>query len=410
MLFPYPKETLKFTLNGDTLRGIFQSYYYFDLPLSSLPSPVQVKNSVLHIEADNQNSASHYLQIIINTGFQNLISTLNKKKTIFVHKHSGIPLIGSNAFGIVDRNTSIIEVKLMTGCNIYCVYCSVDQTKREINFLVDKDYLIEQLTKVLEYKNYSTIEIHLATQGEPFFYEEMVPLLKGISSIPCVKEISVDTNGTMLTEKKIDALAAAGMTRINLSLNSLNEEKAKQIAGTPAYHLEPVKKIAHYIPKKMELIIAPVWMPGVNDQDIDDLVAFYLNIKKDFPEGRVRMGIQNYLFYKQGSNPIKPASWEDFTTFLKTLEEKHHTKLLLDFKNDFSIQETKPLPKPFKKGDVITATVVCEGRFQKEYLAAYQKDGWNVSITFNAETDIVGKTIQLEITGTKHNIYFGKKK
>jgi len=63
-----------------------------------------------------------------------------------------IPLIGLNYFGIVDRNTSLIEVKPSTICNFNCIYCSIDaglSSKKPVEFVIEKDFLIEELEKLV---------------------------------------------------------------------------------------------------------------------------------------------------------------------------------------------------------------------------------------------------------------------
>ena len=63
---------------------------------------------------------------------------------MYIHQNSGIPLIGTNYFGLVDRDTNIIEFKPITSCNIDCIYCSVAQEKRVMDYVVEKDYLVQE--------------------------------------------------------------------------------------------------------------------------------------------------------------------------------------------------------------------------------------------------------------------------
>jgi uncharacterized Fe-S cluster-containing radical SAM superfamily enzyme len=93
--------------------------------------------------------------------------------------------------------------------------------------------------------------------------------------------------------------------------------------------------------------------------------------------------------------------WEKFRKKLRELEKKHKIKLLLDFKKDFSIKPTKPLPKPFRKGNVVDAVIVCPGRLAGEKIAAAE----NRSITLPNCTKT--GSVKVKITGAKHNIYYG---
>src|SRR3989339_751035 len=61
-------------------------------------------------------------------------------------------LLGANYFGLVDRGTNIIEVKPMTGCNLSCIYCSVDEgvtSARKTDYLVEAAYLVEEFRKLV---------------------------------------------------------------------------------------------------------------------------------------------------------------------------------------------------------------------------------------------------------------------
>ncbi len=323
------------------------------------------------------------------------------KPKIEITKESGLPLIGSGAFGIVYRNTSIIEIKPVTGCNLNCIFCSVDEgieSKKTVDFIVEKDYLVEELKKLIDFVGEDSIEIHIGPHGEPLLYPQLAELIAGISKISNVKTISMDTNGTLLNEKIVDKLANAGLTRINLSINSLNPENAKRIAGCN-YDIERIKRIAEYIPGKCDLIIAPVLVPGFNDEDIEEIIQFALKINK---RNEIKLGIQNFLKYRGGRNPAKQLSWKKFYARLAELEKKHNTKLILS-NEDFGIRKTKPLPKPFKKGQRVTARIACEGRLPNERIAV--ADGRTITLVKCNER--IGKEVSVKILRDKHNIFTG---
>ena len=340
--------------------------------------------------------------MLLSQGFIELKNKLNNKRTLYIHKNSGIPLIGTNYFGLIDRGTNIIEIKPITSCNLGCIYCSVDEgplSRRKVDFVVEKDYIIQELKKLVDYKQVDNIDAHINSQGEPTLYADMVDLVRDIAKIPQIKTISIDTNGTLLHKKFIDELADAGLTRINLSLNALDQEIADKMAGFP-YNLKKVKKLAAYIPKKMDLILVPVWLPGYNDGEIVKLAkfAYHIGAGKNCPA----IGIQNFLNYKFGRNPVKPVEMDAFYKKLRNLEQKHDIKLISD-KHDFKVKECKELPKPFKKGDIVKAKLVFPGRLFNEMLAVaenrlisvpncYQKDGF----------------VKLKIRRTKHNIFLGE--
>jgi len=229
-------------------------------------------------------------------------------------------------------------------------------------------------------------------------YEEIVELIKDLSSIEKVKTISMDTNGVLLTEELVDGLAKAGLTRINLSLNAMDKKLARKLAGCN-YNLEKIKKIASYAAKKIELAIAPVLVPGFNNNEMEKLIEFAKKMKGD--RKGYFIGIQNFLNYRFGRNPCNQLPWDKFYSMMKNLEKKTNTKLILG-PEDFNIQKTKKLPKPFKKGEIIKAEIICPGRLKNEMLAVASNRTISVPNCFKKGI------VKIKITRTKHNIFMGR--
>ncbi|HLD06929.1 MAG TPA: radical SAM protein [Candidatus Nanoarchaeia archaeon] len=392
-------QDLKFTRQDGLVRADFLQFFHFYLSADDLAriGDFTLEQHALHFSGSPQR-AERRLNILLFQAFQNLQSKYTKKPVVYIHRHSGIPLIGSGAFGIIDRGTNVIELKPITGCNLYCIYCSVDQTRREKDFVVEKDYLVEELRKVIAYKGISNLEIHIASQGEPTFYAPLAELIRDIAAFPEAKVISIDTNGTLLSNEKVDELVAAGLTRFNLSINAFTDATARRIAGTH-YNIERIKELARYILERANLIIAPVYLPGVNEQDIEEIISFYLSL----PATRFQkdIGIQNFLPYRYGANPIAGVSLEAFYGFLRQLEAKYPVRLIKTA-DDYQITKARELPKPFRKGDVIQAEIFSPGRFRWEQLAVAQ--GRVISVRGGKPGSGMAR---VKITRSKHNIFFG---
>lgn len=127
--------------------------------------------------------------------------------------------MGHAAFGLIDRGTNLIQVRPITGCNLNCIFCSVDEGKRSRtkanDFIVDPDYLIEEFRKIAEFKG-KGVEAHIDGQGEPFLYPYLTELIEGLDSVREVDVISIQTNGTLITRSFVDAVEGK-LDRINLS-------------------------------------------------------------------------------------------------------------------------------------------------------------------------------------------------
>ena len=74
-----------------------------------------------------QKKAEFRFANLLNKYFENLKNIITGNKATYIHRNSGIPLIGNVAFGIVYRESSIVEIKPVTSCNLDCVYCSISE-------------------------------------------------------------------------------------------------------------------------------------------------------------------------------------------------------------------------------------------------------------------------------------------
>ncbi|MFW6014249.1 MAG: radical SAM protein [Nanoarchaeota archaeon] len=385
----YSFQDLKFTNLKETIRVFFLGNYYFDIDKAELykAGDFRVENRDLLFSGKQRK-----LEQLIDNGFSNLYNTLTKRKTIYIHQNSGIPLIGSSYFGIVDRNTNLIELRPNTGCNLNCIYCSINESgKKAVDFVVEAEYLAQELEKLIMLKDTEEIEIHINPQGEPLLYKPLAHLVSLVKKIQAVKRISIDTNATALTKKKIDELIDAGITQFNISIDSLDEKKAQKISSFK-YPVEKIKESAPYIKNKVNLFLTPLYLPGINDNDIEDIIVFAKKIKAN-------IGIQNFLCYSQGKNPCKSMPMEKFYDKLRTLEKKHNLKLIYTA-TDFKITKTNTLQYPFKKNEIIDCEIISQGRLEDEVIA--KAKGRLIEVRDSKKTSGRAKA---KINRTKHNIF-----
>ena len=167
----------------------FLKIFYFEVDKSLLAPLGRFKAAGNKIEFSgiSDSKAQRKFNMLLSHGFTQLRNRLNNKPTVYIHKNSGIPLIGNVGFGLVDRDTNIIEVKPITGCNLECIYCSVDEDKRPVDFVIEEEYLADEFRKLVLFKEADNIEAHIASQGEPLLYTPLTSLIKDISKIKQVK-------------------------------------------------------------------------------------------------------------------------------------------------------------------------------------------------------------------------------
>lgn len=388
-------EDFEFELVEDGVKAWFYEKYYFMIPFSSLNeiADFKVENKVLFFDCPVK-KAEKKLSVLLNNGIRNLRNSLRDKETIFINEDLDLPLIGCNEFGLIDRGTNIIEVKPVTGCNLSCVFCSISEgINKKRDLLVDLDYLVKEFRDLVSIKKLP-VEANIGPQGEPLLYPKIVELVRELKKISNVEVVSINTNGALLTEKLIDDLVSAGLTRINLSLHSVNQSHASKLASG-FYDVERIKKLVKYCENKLDVMLTPLYIPEINT-DLDDLFLFAKTIKnKSSPV----LGVQNFLNYKQGRNVVEQASWDDFYDFLKKKEKELNVPLMLQG-SDFKIDYDDTLPKPFKKGQVVKVKLVCPARNINEFYACAS----NRVLTVIKPKKIEG-FINVKILRDKHNIF-----
>ena len=394
-------DMLHFLEQKEKIKLILSRRFYLEIEKTELESiaPYNLDNGILEFDCSQQRAERRFLALL-ESKLPELRSLVTNNPAVYIHRNSGIPLVGNVAFGIVYRNSSIIEIKPQTTCNLDCVYCSVNEglSSSQTDYLVERSYILEEFKKYAEYAGVP-VEAHIGIQGEPLMYEEFAELAQELSNIDNVHRITTDTNGTVLTKPLIDKLSTIPKLRLNISLNALDKAIASKMAGAP-YNTAHVMEMARYAAEKMDILIAPLYVPGYNDGELIKVVEFSKTLpQKDYP----LVGMQNFLNYKTGRNPVKQLGWEQFTNMLRSIEKKTGVRLIIN-KEDFKITEAKKLPKPFVKGKSIFARIVAPGRYPHTRLAAAKER--NIMV-FQC-TAPIGKEVKVRILRSKHNIFFGK--
>jgi cyclic pyranopterin phosphate synthase len=172
---------------------------------------------------------------------------------------------------LLGRQVKDLRISVTDRCNYRCVYCMpLDQyewiDKREI-------LTFEEITRLAGLFLQLGIEKIRLTGGEPLLRRDLVKLVGALSAMPGLKDLCLTTNGSLLADKAPE-LAAAGLKRINVSIDTLDPAKFQRITRrndlpkiieglmiAKAHGLNPIK-------------INAVIERGVNDGDILDMVAF----------------------------------------------------------------------------------------------------------------------------------------
>lgn len=135
------------------------------------------------------------------------------------------PLIDS--FGRVHTN---LRISVTDRCNIRCFYCMPDENVR---FKPRSELLtFEEIERVAQIVARLGITKLRLTGGEPLVRAELPSLVARLVAIPGIRDVALTTNGILLAEQAA-ALRQAGLHRLNISLDTLSEEKFERISRRP---------------------------------------------------------------------------------------------------------------------------------------------------------------------------------
>ena len=166
------------------------------------------------------------------------------------------------------REISYLRVSVTDLCNLRCKYCMPDGVcqKRHEDILSFEE-IAEIVTAAAEL-GVSKVRV---TGGEPLVRRGCVELCRMIAQIPGIREIDLTTNGILL-ERYAQELKDAGVTRVNISVDSLDPDKYRDITGggelTAALAGIRAAQAAGLTPVKLNTVL----IGGFNDDEIPTFV------------------------------------------------------------------------------------------------------------------------------------------
>lgn len=172
------------------------------------------------------------------------------------------------------RKLEYLRFSVTDRCDLRCTYCLPKGFK---DFGEPEDWLTfdeaERLVGAFARLGVSRVRL---TGGEPLTRRGLPDLAGRLSRLPGLDDLSLSTNATRLASHAVE-LKQAGVSRINVSLDSLKPERIAAITGRDC--LEQVVagisagKAAGFEPIKLNMVV----MGGVNDDEVDDMVAFCID-------------------------------------------------------------------------------------------------------------------------------------
>jgi len=170
-----------------------------------------------------------------------------------------------------NRRLNYLRVSVTDRCNLRCLYC-VPPSER----LKHKEVLrYEEILRIIRIGVYLGISKVRITGGEPLVRKGICTFLKDLNEIDGLEDISLTTNGVFLKDK-LKCIRAAGIKRLNISLDTLKRDKYQAVTGSDRFNnvWEGIQA-AHdmgFDPIKINVVA----LKGINDDELADLAGLSL--------------------------------------------------------------------------------------------------------------------------------------
>ena len=179
----------------------------------------------------------------------------------------------TNLVDAFDRQIDYMRISVTDRCDLRCIYCAATSFHNQTH---ENTLRYEEITRVAQAAATLGVTKIRLTGGEPLVRLHLDRLVAMLVSIPGIEEVSMTTNGTLLTRYAAE-LKAAGLKRVNISLDSLKPDKFAYITGGDKLN-EVLQSIAvannvGLVPVKINMVV----LKGINDDEILDFARKTIN-------------------------------------------------------------------------------------------------------------------------------------
>ena len=183
---------------------------------------------------------------------------------------------------MLSREFEYLRISVTDRCNYRCSYCMPSE-------IFNKDYSYIKQSKILSYEEIIQISTILKkiglkkiriTGGEPLLRKNIDKLIYKLKNEVGIKDVSMTTNGSLLTDKKLNELKASGLDSVTLSLDTLHFDKTVQINGTKkTFDLD---KVLEGIEKYFNIVKTnTVVIKSINDEEVLDIIDKMIGINSE---------------------------------------------------------------------------------------------------------------------------------
>jgi cyclic pyranopterin phosphate synthase len=201
-----------------------------------------------------------------------------------------------------NRHLNYLRISITDRCNLRCLYCMPHGRIPKLDHREILSY--EEILRLVGIATRLGITKVRVTGGEPLVRKGACGLLADLSKVPGLVDVSLTTNGVLL-KGFLERIKAAGIRRINISLDSLDRKKFKHITGYDRF-----TQVWQGIEKARELGFSPikinvVALKGINDDELIDFGRlsithpFHIRFIEYMPIGTARIDPREHLLTDQ---------------------------------------------------------------------------------------------------------------
>ena len=191
-----------------------------------------------------------------------------------------------------NRHLNYLRISITDRCNLQCMYC---MPPGFIPRLPHNEILrYEEIIRIIKVGISLGISKVRITGGEPLVRKGVYDFLEQLADMDGLSDIALTTNGVSLKDN-IEKIKAAGIKRINISLDTLSRNKYKEITGHDRFdQVWEGIELAHkngFDPIKLNMVA----LSGVNDDELADFARlsfsypFHIRFIEYMPIGKSRM-------------------------------------------------------------------------------------------------------------------------
>ncbi len=162
-----------------------------------------------------------------------------------------------------------LRISVTQNCNLNCIYChregEIGSTQQTLS--------PAEIHKIIQIASEFGIHKVKITGGEPLLRNDILEIVSAISKVKGIEDISLVTNGLLLAEYAKD-LKSVGLDRVNISMDTLDPQKFKQITGKDKLDkaLEGIEsaRAVGLNPIKINTVL----LKNINEEDVPELLSF----------------------------------------------------------------------------------------------------------------------------------------